>query len=294
MMDLTTDENLIQKPNYKKIKQDVSCTWNKNFTMKQVFTIVVILFASFTVFASGEIVLKGVYQGKNIYVMNPFASSGVGFCVYEVTVNGQLTTDEINSSAFEIDLTIFQFSKGDKLIIIIKHKDGCLPKVINPEVLKPQSTYKASLMKISREGALTWTSTGESGSLPFIIEQFRWNKWVKVGSVEGKGTSSPNNYSYKVSPHSGNNRFRIKQIDFTRKPRYSSEIRHRSMSLPITFEPKKPTTEIVFSSETMYEIYDYFGNLVDKGTSTRIDISRLAKGDYFLNYGTKTETFKKK
>lgn len=274
--------------------QGISCPWNKKKTMKQVFTIVLFLFTSLSLFASGEIVLKGVYQGKNIYVMNPFASSGVGFCVYEVTVNGQLTTDEINSSAFEVDLTIFQFSKGDKLIIIIKHKDGCLPKVINPEVLKPQSTYKASAMKIDREGSLTWKTSGESGSLPFIIEQFRWNKWVKVGSVEGKGSAGTNSYNYAVHAHSGNNRFRIKQIDYTRKPRYSAEIRHRSMLPPVTFEPQKPSTEIIFSRETRYEIYDYYGNLVDKGFSVRVNISNLTKGDYFLNYGTKTETFKKK
>lgn len=262
--------------------------------MKQVLVILLFLFAGLTVFASGEIVLKGIYQGKNIYVMNPFASSGVGFCVYEVTVNGQLTTDEINSSAFEIDLTIFQFSKGDKLIIIIKHKDGCLPKVINPEVLKPQSTYVASLMKVNREGNLTWTAKGESGSLNFIVEQFRWNKWIKVGSVKGKGTVGDNKYTVKVNPHSGNNRFRIKQIDYTRKSRYSKEIRYRSMLPPVTYEPTKPTTEIIFSNETMFEIYDYYGNLVNKGIGARIDISSLKKGDYFLNYGTKTETFKKK
>jgi len=262
--------------------------------MKQVFALVLFLFTSFTVFAAGEIVLKGVYQGKNIYVMNPFASSGVGFCVYEVTVNGQLTTDEINSSAFEIDLTIFQFSKGASVTIIIKHKDDCLPKIINPEVLKPQSTYIASEMKIDRDANLTWTATGESGSLTYVVEQFRWNKWVKVASVEGIGTANANKYTCKVNPHEGNNRFRIKQIDFTRKPRYSAEIKYRSMLPPVTFEPEKPTTEIVFSRETMYEIYDYFGNLVDKGIAARVDISKLAKGDYFLNYDTKTETFKKK
>ena len=262
--------------------------------MKQVLVILLFLFAGLTVSASGEIVLKGIYQGKNIYVMNPFASSGVGFCVYEVTVNGQLTTDEINSSAFEIDLTIFQFSKGDKLIIIIKHKDGCLPKVINPEVLKPQSTYVASLMKVDRDENLTWTTKGESGSLKFIIEQFRWNKWIKVGSVKGKGTVGTNNYSVKVNPHSGNNRFRIKQVDYTRKSRYSKEVRFRSMLPPVTYQPLKPSTEIVFSRETMFEIYDYYGNLVNKGVTARIDISSLKKGDYFLNYGTKTETFKRK
>lgn len=261
--------------------------------MKKVL-VILLFFTTVQLFGAGEIVLKGVYQGKNLYIMNPFASSGVGFCVYEVTVNGQLTTDEINSSAFEVDLTVFQFNKGEKLIIVIKHKDGCLPKVINPEVLKPQSTYVAKDMKVDANGNLLWTTTGESGSLPFIVEQYRWNKWVKVGSIEGKGSSGTNNYSVKVNPHAGYNRFRIKQIDYTRKPRYSKEIKHRSMLPPVTYSPLRPTTEIVFSRETMYEIYDYYGNLVDKGYAAKVDISGLQKGDYFLNYGTKTETFKKR
>ncbi len=262
--------------------------------MKKVLLVFLFLITIQLISHGSEIVLKGVYQGKNLYVMNPFSSSGVGFCIFEVRVNGQITTDEINSSAFEIDLSIFQFKKGDKIIIFIKHKDGCTPKVINPEVLKPQSTYLASLMKIDREGKLSWSTTGESGSLPFIVEQFRWNKWIKVATVGGKGTSGKNTYNVKVNPHAGNNRFRIKQIDYTRKPRYSKEIRFRSMLPPVTYSPAKPISEIVFSRETMFEIYDYYGNLIEKGFSAKVNISSLPKGDYFLNYSTKTETFKKK
>ena len=48
---------------------------------------------------SQEIVLEGTFQGDNLFVKNPFAPSGVGFCVYEVNVNGLTSTDEINSSA---------------------------------------------------------------------------------------------------------------------------------------------------------------------------------------------------
>jgi len=262
--------------------------------MKQFLVILLLLFTNIVVFATEDIVLKGIYQGENIYVMNPFASSGAGFCVTEVTVNGQPVHDDINSSAFEIDLSVYNFSKGNKLIIVIKHKSGCLPKVINPEVLKPQSTFVASLMKVDKKGYLNWTTKGESGSLDFIVEQFRWNKWIKVGKVRGKGTAEINKYSIKVYPHSGNNRFRIKQIDYTRKPRYTKDIRYRSMQPPVTFEPKKPTTDIRFSRETMYEIYDFYGHLITKGIGVKIDISSLKKGEYFLNYGTKTVTFKKK
>jgi hypothetical protein len=262
--------------------------------MKKTITLIALLFACLYGF-SEEIVLKGVYQGKNLYVMNPFAASGVGFCVFEVTVNGQVTTDEINSSAFEIDLTIFQFKKGDKLVVVIKYKDGCTPKIINPEVIKPQSTFEVTTLKIiDKDSKLTWTTTGESGSLTFVVEQFRWNKWVKVGQVEGVGTASANTYSVDVNLHSGYNRFRIKQVDYTRKPRYSKELKQRSMQPEITYTFNKPYTEINFSGETMYEIYDYYGVLVDKGVGVKVDVSSIPKGDYFLNYDTKTETIKKK
>ena len=64
--------------------------------------------------SAGNIIIEGNYQGKNIYVQNPFAGTGVGFCVQKVEVNGQVTTDEINSSAFEIDFNNYQFKIGDK------------------------------------------------------------------------------------------------------------------------------------------------------------------------------------
>ena len=253
------------------------------------------LFLSLTLASfSGEIVLKGVYQGQNLYVMNPFSASGVGFCIYEVIVNGHVTTDEINSSAFEIDLSVYQFKIGDKVVVRIKNKENCTPKILNPEVLKPKSTFKLSSIKVDRKGILTWATTNETGSLPYIIEQFRWNKWIKVGKVNGKGVRGTSNYSAKVKPHSGINKFRVKQIDYTKKPRYSREVNFRSLKPPVTFLPLKPTTEIVFSRETMYEIFDYYGNLILKGYGAKIDIAGLKKGSYFLNYDTKTGTFKKK
>jgi hypothetical protein len=55
------------------------------------------LAAAFSMPASaGVIVLEGNYQGKNLFIQNPFSEAGVGFCVFEVTVNDQIATDEIN------------------------------------------------------------------------------------------------------------------------------------------------------------------------------------------------------
>ena len=56
----------------------------KKSTMKKIFLFLFCLIVSTFGFANRVIVLDGVYQGKNIYVQNPFAASGVGFCVQEV------------------------------------------------------------------------------------------------------------------------------------------------------------------------------------------------------------------
>jgi len=261
--------------------------------MKQQLILLFTILTFLTSFA-GEIRLEGIYQGKNLYVMNPFSSSGVGFCVYEVDVNGKVTTDEINSSAFEIDFSVFQFKLGDKIEVVIKHKENCTPKILNPEVLKPKSSFKITQIKVGDDNILRWSTTNEAGSLPFIVEQYRWNKWIKVGTVDGKGTPNSNSYKMEVFPHSGNNKFRVKQIDYTRKPHYSPEVTYRSMKPPVTYTLKKPYNEIVFSRKTMYEIYDYYGNIVKKGIADRVDISDLKKGGYFLQYDNEMKEFKKK
>ena len=80
----------------------------------------------------GIIILEGKYQNKNIFVSNAFGGQGFGYCTYEIRVNGDLVTEDINSSAFEIDLNNFKFELGDAVIIEIRHKSGCTPKVINP------------------------------------------------------------------------------------------------------------------------------------------------------------------
>ena len=134
---------------------------------------------------AGTLVLEGTYQGKNLFIQNPFSEAGVGFCVYEVTVNDQIATDEINSSAFEIDMGNFGLKIGEKVVVKIKHKDGCTPLVLNPEVLRPKSTFDIVRQGVGADGTYSWTTSNETGELPYMVEQKRWNKWVKVGEVMG-------------------------------------------------------------------------------------------------------------
>lgn len=235
--------------------------------------------------SAGVLVAEGAYQGKDVYVQNPFLSSGVGFCVFEVMVNGEITSDEVNSSAFAIDLSVWQLRLGDPVVIKIKYKDGCKPKVINPEVLKPHSTYEMVAMDIDAEGVLNWSTKNESGELPYVIEQFKWNKWVKLGEVVGRGSKAENKYSFKVIPHSGENKVRIKQKDYSGKPRYSKEVKFRPKTASgVSFTYEKSKKSVSFSGKTHFEIFNEYGNLVKKGYSESIDVDNLDKGTYYINY----------
>ena len=265
----------------------------RNSKFRMFRTLLTIIFSLLIISSfSQEIKLKGIYQGDNLYVMNPFSSSGVGFCIQEVRVNNRVSTDEIASSAFEIDFSQYHLKMGSPIEVIIKHKEGCIPKVLNPNVIQAKSTFRISKIEVGRDKVLRWASTNETGALDFIVEQHRWNKWVKIGVVKGKGGTTANKYAFKISPHSGQNKFRVKQVDHSKKARYSPNAIYRAMTPQITF--KKSGNTIKFSRATMYEIYDYYGNIVKKGNADSVDITKLKAGNYFLNYDNKMDTFKKK
>lgn len=246
--------------------------------------------------AAGVIVIEGNYQGKNLFVQNPFSEAGVGFCVFEVTVNDQIATDEINSSAFEIDMANFGLKISDKVVVKVKHKDGCTPVILNPEVLKPKSTFDIVKQSISADGTYTWTTTNETGELPYVVEQKRWNKWVKVGEVMGSGAPGEHTYTFKVTPHSGENTFRVKQTDLTKRARFSESVNYTDPSVTaVTWGPEKPKDVITFSRTTLFEVYDQYGNIVKRGYADKVEVASLKKDLYYLNYDNKLgETFIKR
>jgi hypothetical protein len=257
-----------------------------------------ILFFTFSLITmiskSSVLVVEGKFQNKNIYIQNAFGSNGVGFCTTEIKVNGKITTDEINSSAFEIDLASMNIKPGQKVTIEIIHKNDCVPVVLNPEVLKPRPTYEVVSMNINSSGILKWTAKNESGPLPYIIEQFKWNKWVYVGEVQGIGTPENHDYSFQVSTHSGENKFRVKQAGLGVDAKYSSSVVLNSMTDKPTYMLSKNTKAIQYSIETSFEVYDAFGTVVKKGFGNETNIENLPKGKYYLCFDNQVSEFDKK
>lgn len=91
-----------------------------------------ILFSVASLFAV-EMTLNGIYQGKNLFVSNPFLDNDE-YCVTEVTVNDIEIDDVIASSAFEISLDKMALELGDPITVVISHHDNCAPRIINPEI----------------------------------------------------------------------------------------------------------------------------------------------------------------
>jgi len=243
---------------------------------------------------AGTVVLEGKYQQKNIFVINSVAPEGVGFCVYEVLVNGEVTSDEINSNAFEVDLAIWGFKLGDGVVVTINYKDGCEPRVLNPGALEPRPTFETVQINVDEGGMLTWETLNEQGRIPFVVQQYKWNKWVNVGEVMGTGTSTKNSYSFQTTTVSGTNKFRVIQKSYEGKNRQSESVEFNSSKPEVTFSYDKKSKSIAFSSETNYELYDEYGRIIKRGFGTSADLTALPKGVYYVSYDSETKKFEKR
>lgn len=242
----------------------------------------------------GVIILEGKYQERNIFIANAFGSEGVGYCTFEIRVNGDLITDDINSSAFEIDLSSFKLKMGDDVVIEIRHKRGCTPKVINPGGLSPKPTFETNDIFINNDGFLEWITVNENGSLPFVVQQYKWNKWVDIGEVQGNGRPSTNNYAFHVDFISGINKYRVVQRDGTGKLKMSQSTEIVSDRPQLSFIYNKKSGKIIFSDKTRYELFDKFGRILMRGYGSDMDVYSLAKDEYWICFDSRTDKFTKK
>lgn len=253
--------------------------------MKKLF-LTLLLLVAVTVLHAEVIVLNGVYQGKDLYVKNPESTSGVGFCIFEVLINGQISSDEVNSPAFAIDLGAWKFKIGDPIEIILRCKENCPVKIINPEVIYATSTFEILSINLDPMGNFAWSTDKEAASIPFSIEQFKWNRWVKVGEVKGVGPGGKHDYKFKANLHSGVNQFRVLQLDH-KGAHFSQEVKTSSSTPAVTIVSNKISKSLDFSAECDYEVYSEFGALVKAGRAKSVDVTNFPKGKYYVNYDNK-------
>ena len=260
------------------------------------------LFSAILLFPSyaAEKVIDGFFQGENLYIFNPMDDSGTDFCITDVTVNDKSANAIVNSNAFVIDLTQFGLKKGDAISIVLTHKEGCFPKVLNGEILKPLSTFTITSINVNTKAELQWTTIEENGKIPYTIEQYRWGKWVELGSVDGIGSTRQNDYVFKlvtnekIRPHSGVNLYRVRQIDYRGKQRYSLQTKYKASTPKVTMAYDSKAKVINFSAKTSYQVINEAGDAVLEAYAASADLSKLKKGEYFINFDNDNSKVKKK
>jgi hypothetical protein len=141
-------------------------------------------------------------------------------------------------------------------------------------------------MNIDPAGGMTWTTENESATLTFVIEQFKWNKWIKIGELKGQGKPETYTYSFPAKLHSGLNTFRIYQMDY--KGQHTSDEYKVESAIPeVKIKNLKISDRIEFSAETNFEVISEFGSMVTTGRGQYIDASKYSKGKYYVNFDNK-------
>jgi hypothetical protein len=234
--------------------------------------------------AQGKIVLEGTYDGQNLYIQNPHISDS-GYCTIKVLVNDSEVPFE-NASAYEIDLRSLHLKEYEPVRVEILHHENCKPQVLNMDRVRRRKLCILSIQLTN--DTLKWTVPKEEAKTIYLVEQFKWNKWVKVGELIADEDSVEHTYSYRVQLHSGKNKLRVKKMVNPAKYEPSNVVESDSKLKPVTYSIDKVKRQITFSGETLYELYDQWGNILKRDTGITIDCSDLKRGMYFLNYDDKT------
>jgi len=241
--------------------------------------------------SAGELIITGVYLGKNIYIQNTRTSEIENFCTEKVFLNDKLIIQNPTTSTFMIDLS--DLIKNEPVKITIIYSNHCIPIVINPQVIKAKKIFDFQNVFLDESG-LSWFIKGEQGEMRYFIEKRINNKWIIVQSVEGKGFESKNIYSVTLSHTAGLNQYRIKGIFDSGEVFYSSIIRYESGENTVSFYPVRVTNKITFSRKAMYEVLDVKGNILAKGKEKEISVENLSPGLYYLVLDNQIEKFIKK
>lgn len=238
-----------------------------------------------------EYTMTGEYQGKNIYVQNPLSTDKINFCTSEVFLNERLVNSAPKTSAFEIDLS--NLKVGASVFIKIVHKDGCTPKVINPQVIRSKSKFQ--FLSVNADAlAISWSTIGELPYGKYFLEQYKNKKWVNIETVSGKGSFDANQYNIPPVHHTGDNKYRIKYIQNNDKIFFSRVFDYFHDVEPISFFPTLVVDKIVLSRATDYSVVDSYGNHITEGIGKEIQLNNLKAGLYFLYVDNREEKFVKK
>jgi hypothetical protein len=242
--------------------------------------------------SAAELVLHGVYQGKDIYVQNPYSKQEKEFCTLSVFVNDREVISNPTSSAYRISFS--HLAIGDIVVIKIHYREGCTPRIVNPAAIQPSGGFEFLTAQADRN-AVSWLTRGEMPGGKYLIERKAANnEWQVVKEVTYQEDAQAGNYATPIEHRGGENIYRIKYEGLNDVNAYSVSFSYTYKEAPITFYPVEATRKLYLSEETDYLITDATGKKYKRGRGRIITIHNLKPGEYYLNYQERSERFVKK
>lgn len=266
--------------------------------IKRIFTVVIACLSISSVF-SAEMEFGGMFFEQNMYIKNPSMESG--FCIKSILVNGKSVNANLNTGLVVVKFSELGLKSGDLFKMLINYDENAVPVIINKGAFVTKSTFVLVSAKIEQQGndsKLYFTIKDESSAMPFYIDHFRANKWVRVGAVIGKGGMEEKTYELPIAGIPGENKFKIYQRnddDSQRSFDVTVESPKKELVELEKIVQNKKAKEIRFTGQTEYIIVDKaYGNTKMRGVGKTVDISSLPKGKYFVSYEEKFKKFKRK
>jgi len=139
--------------------------------------------------------------------------------------------------------------------------------------------------KIDLDGKMTWQTENEKANANFEIKEFRWNKYLLIGEIKGKGPGN-NSYSFLADTSCSLYHVRLTVVDSI--PRDSEKVSYnlpKEIKITSNLSITKKTPIITLSARSKYEVYDQYGNELLKGCDNSINTKKLLKGLYYVCFG---------
>ena len=243
------------------------------------------VFAFFlTIHAQAQHIIEhvGVYQGKELFIQNPYNPLTKDFCIDAVYVNGKKEILNYRLSALILD-----FKSQDLFtpvsIKVVGKDSTCMPLIINPDAIMFHTEYKFNSVQIT-DSVLVWETEGERQRGSYTVEKLFTGIWVEKKTVEASGTFEKAEYRYYPEFEEGGNKYRIKYDFGNGRYLYSEEVEYNYYPEPVEFEPKEATTTLTFSRSASYSIFDKNGKEVMSGLGSSVDVSKLYPGEYVIYF----------
>ncbi len=233
--------------------------------------------------------LAGVYQGKTLFIQNPYDRSSRTFCVEQILINGEPLILNYKLSALKLDFEGFDLYTPVNISVV--HSDTvCSPIIINSEAVLFHTIFRFTSISLS-DSSLSWTTKGEIGVGSFSVEKLENGFWNEKAVVEATGVYEEESYSYLPQElEEGANKYRVR-YKFPEGNRntylYSQETDYDHYPVPVEFKPASAKTRLYLSRVTPYEIYNDSSALVLTGHGIEIDVTVLRQGRYVIYFNGK-------